>query len=158
MKINNGIKLVTSILLPLLIGVIGGAATMSEIQGWYATINKPALLPPNWVFGPTWTLLYLMMGVSFYLVWSSKVKKDKMTVAWKWFLGQLGLNLLWSFLFFKWHLLMLASIEIVMLWIVILGNIKSFEKINKLSAKLLVPYLLWVTFATYLTVSVWLLN
>ena len=81
-----------------------------------------------------------------------------MATAWKWFLGQLGLNLLWSFLFFKWHLLMLASIEIVVLWIVILGNMKSFEKINKVSSKLLVPYLLWVTFATYLTVSVWMLN
>lgn len=158
MKMNKGLKLVISILLPLMIGVIGGAATTSEIQSWYATINKPALLPPNWVFGPTWTLLYLMMGVSFYLVWSSKVKKEKMIVAWKWFLGQLGLNLLWSFLFFKWHLLMLASIEIVALWAVILGNIKFFEKINKVSSRLLLPYLLWVTFATYLTVSVWMLN
>lgn len=158
MKINKGIKLAVSILLPLLIGVIGSAATMPEIRGWYATINKPALLPPNWVFGPTWTLLYLLMGVSFYLVWTSKNSKKKIGMAWKWYLGQLGLNLLWSFLFFKWHFLFLAAMEIVTLWIVILGNIKSFEKINKLSANLLVPYLLWVTFATYLTVSVWLLN
>ncbi len=158
MKINKGVKLAISILLPLLVGVVGSAATMPEIRGWYATINKPALLPPNWIFGPTWTLLYLLMGVSFYLVWVGKNNKKKMEVAWKWYLGQLGFNLLWSFLFFKWHFLFLAAMEIVALWVIILGNIKYFEKINKLSANLLAPYLIWVTFATYLTVSVWLLN
>jgi len=150
--------LAVSILLPLVVGAIGGGATVSEISTWYSTINKPSLLPPNWIFGPVWTLLYILMGISFYLVWSSKINSKKISVVWKWFLGQLSLNLLWSFLFFKWHLLWAAVLEIVILWLVILGNIIYFKKINKSAGNLLIPYLLWVTFASYLTIAVWRLN
>lgn len=156
MKVNKVVKILFSVLLPLMIGAVGSGATLPEISSWYAFINKPGLLPPNWVFGPVWTLLYILIGISFYLIWSSKSKK--ISVAWKWFLGQLSLNLLWSFLFFKWHLLWLAAIEIIVLWLVILGNIIYFRKINKVSGNLLIPYLLWVTFASYLTIAVWLLN
>lgn len=156
MKINKILKVVISILVPLMIGAIGGAATIPEVTSWYLTINKPNLLPPNWVFGPVWTSLYILMGISFYLVWSSKNRK--MVEVWKWFLGQLSLNLLWSFLFFKWHLLWLAAGEIVVLWLVILGNILSFRRINKLAGNILIPYLFWVSFASYLTIAVWILN
>ncbi|MBU1117399.1 tryptophan-rich sensory protein [Patescibacteria group bacterium] len=156
MKIKIGALLV-SIMLPFVVGAIGGGATVSEIGSWYAGINKPGLLPPNGVFGPVWTILYLMMGISFYLVWT-KGKSKKMSTMWGLFLGQLGLNLLWSFLFFKWHLLLLASVEIVVLWGVILANILSFRKIDRLASGLLIPYLLWVSFASYLTIGVWWLN
>ncbi len=156
MKTNKIVKILFSILLPLVIGAIGGGATIPEISSWYAFINKPSLLPPNWVFGPVWTLLYIMMGISFYLIWSKGTKK--ISTAWKWFLGQLSLNLLWSFLFFKWHLLGAAAVEIIVLWLVILGNIIYFRKINKTAGNLLIPYLLWVSFASYLTIAVALLN
>ncbi len=151
------VKLIVSVLLVMIIGAVGGVATSSEIAGWYANLVKPALNPPNWVFGPVWTLLYIMIGVALFLYWTSdkKVAKLKGFVV---FYLQLWLNMMWSLLFFGWHSPTLALVDIGLLWIVILININMFQKVSKWSGWLLVPYLLWVSFAAYLNFGVWRLN
>jgi tryptophan-rich sensory protein len=150
-------KLLISILIPLGVGFLGSIFTISQIPTWYVQINKPSLVPPNWVFGPVWTTLYILMGIALYLIWQSKSKKDK-RVPYFVFVVQLILNLLWSVFFFNNHWLFLSVVEIAFLWVMILINILKFRVISKTAAALLYPYLAWVTFASYLTVSVWLLN
>lgn len=149
-------KLALSIGLCLGAGVLGSIFTISSIPTWYATLNKPPFSPPNWVFGPVWTTLYILMGISLYLVWvsKSKVKSSALNIFWI----QLALNTLWSIIFFGLKNPSLAFVDIIALWIVIFLTIKSFYKINKLAGNLLVPYLLWVTFATILNLSVVILN
>lgn len=154
---SKGIKLIISLLLPLTIGYLGSLFTISQIPGWYVNINKPGLLPPNWVFGPVWTALYILMGIALYLVWIKKTKKDK-KLAYTFFGIQLVLNLFWSIIFFSQHWLLAAAIEILILWVLILFNIIKFREISKIASNLLIPYLLWVSFASYLTISVWWLN
>ncbi|MEI8067750.1 MAG: TspO/MBR family protein [Candidatus Shapirobacteria bacterium] len=150
-------KLLISLLIPLFIGYFGSIFTISQIPTWYLGINKPELLPPNGIFGPVWTILYILMGVSLYFVWTAKTKKSK-KVAFSVFGIQLVLNLLWSIIFFNYHWLFLAVIEILLLWVMILVNIVKFRVISEKASWLLYPYLIWVTFASYLTISVWLLN
>jgi len=150
-------KLGISLLIPLFVGYLGSTFTISQISTWYAGINKPGLLPPNGIFGPVWTILYILMGIAFYLVWQVKTKKDK-KIAFYFFVIQLVLNLLWSIIFFNYHWLLLAVLEIIFLWIMILMTIFEFKRISKTAAILLWPYLAWVSFASYLTIAVWLLN
>ena len=156
---NKYWKLVISILIPLAIGFLGSIFTTSAISTWYVGLNKPIFNPPNWIFGPIWTLLYIMVGISIYLVWTSKEKKkerrDKVFIA---FGIQLFLNFLWSILFFGNQLISLALIEIILLWISIIVNIFLCYKISKKSAYLLLPYLLWVSFASVLNFTIWFLN
>ena len=133
-------------------GSVGSLFTFSAIPNWYAYLNKPFFSPPNWVFGPVWTLLYTMMGIAAYLVW----KKGKGVSFWFWL--QLGLNTLWSILFFRLHNPTLAFFEIILLWLAIFLSIKAFYQRSKTAAYLLVPYLLWVTFATLLNASIAILN
>lgn len=149
-------KLILSIGLCLGAGVLGSFFTVSSIPTWYTTLNKPSFSPPNWVFGPVWTLLYILMGISLYLVWASKskVKQNALNL----FFVQLGLNALWSIVFFGLHSPFLALLTIVALWAMIFLTIQAFLKINKISGRLLVPYLVWVSFATYLNYSIWVLN
>ncbi|MBI2405804.1 tryptophan-rich sensory protein [Candidatus Microgenomates bacterium] len=137
-------------------GFIGSFFTVSAIPTWYATLNKPIFSPPNWVFAPVWTTLYILMGISLYFVWvsKSKIKQKVLTL----FFIQLGLNALWSILFFGLKNPTLAFIEIVALWITIFLTIKYFYPISKLAAYLLVPYILWVSFASVLNVAIVLLN
>lgn len=156
MKTNNLVKLAISLFIPLLIGLGGSAVTFKEILGWYVNLNKPQLIPPNGVFGPVWTVLYILMGMALYLFWVSKGKNKKKGFVF--FGAQLLLNFLWSYLFFGLHSPALAVGEIFLLLITIILNIKEFNKYSKVAAGLLVPYLLWVSFATYLTFSVWRLN
>lgn len=141
----DGRKLIVSILIPQLVGGIGAMFTTSKIQTWYITLNKPFFSPPNWVFGPVWTILFLMMGVSLYLRWGKDLK---------WFWTQLVLNLLWSIIFFGMEKPGLALIEILFLWWSIWKTIKSFGK----TGRLLFPYLAWVSFATLLNAGIWYLN
>jgi tryptophan-rich sensory protein len=155
MKINV-IKLIVSILIPLAVGGLGSIVTINQIPTWYAAINKPQLLPPNGIFGPVWTTLFILMGLALYLVWMSKSKNKSR--AYLVFGLQLVLNLLWSVLFFGWHALGWAVVEILVLEAVIVANILEFRKVSKTSAWLLLPYPVWVAFATYLTISVWRLN
>lgn len=150
-------KFLISLLIPLLIGYLGSIFTISQILTWYAGINKPSLLPPNGIFGPVWTILYILMGIALYLVWTNKSKKNK-KVAFQVFGIQLFLNLLWSILFFNNHWLFLSVVEIIVLWIMILVNIIKFKEISRPASWLLWPYLIWVTFASYLTIAVWWLN
>lgn len=144
-----------SIPLPLLTGAVGSYFTISSIPTWYETLNKPFFSPPNYIFGPVWTALYILMGISLYLVLISKKKKD---LAVKVFMLQLFLNFLWSIIFFGLQNPALAFFEIVALWLSIVFTIKLFYPISKNAAYLLIPYILWVSFATVLNLSIFLLN
>ncbi|ASI99046.1 TspO/MBR family protein [Thermococcus celer] len=150
-------KLIVSILIPLIVGFAGSFFTSSSINSWYSTINKPSFNPPNWLFAPVWTLLFILIGISFYLVWN----KDFGDIR-SWVLliygANLALNLLWSLLFFGLRNPYLALIEIVILWFVILGNIIVFYRISRTAGLLLIPYLLWVTFASFLNYNIYILN
>lgn len=156
-KYNKTFQLILCLLIPLLIGGIGGIATAGSIDGWYFHLNKPSFNPPNYLFGPVWTFLYLMMGVSFYMILqNSRDKYFKSAII---IFGlQLFLNFWWSFLFFKFQLLGIALIEISMIWFSILAMIIVFYKINRTAALLQIPYLLWVSFASVLNASIWWLN
>jgi len=155
-KINFG-KLFVSILIPLLAGFLGSFFTSSSVKTWYLVINKPSWNPPSWVFAPVWTTLFIMMGISLYLVWSRKID-NKSRKAFKMFAAQMILNVLWSVFFFGMGNFWLAFGEILVLWAFILATIVSFAKINKTAAWLLVPYILWVSFASYLNLTIALLN
>jgi|SRR3989344_4608968 len=150
-KVKNWPLLIFSILLCEGAGILGSFFTVSSIPTWYAALNKPAFSPPNFIFGPVWTLLYLLMGVSLYLVWQKKRVPPAFWV-------QLILNFSWSIIFFGLKNPALAFVNIVALWIAIFLTIKSFYKINKLAGNLLIPYLLWVTFASFLNLSIVILN
>lgn len=149
-------RLVLSIGICLGAGFIGSVFTTSSIPVWYANLNKPFFSPPNWIFAPVWTILYILMGISLYLVWVSKNKLKQKGI--KLFFIQLGLNVLWSIIFFGLKNPVLAFINILALWITIFLTIQSFKKINKLAGNLLIPYLLWVSFATILNLSITILN
>lgn len=155
---NNILKLIISIALPLAIGAVGSYFTIPEISGWYQTINKPSWNPPNWIFGPVWTTLYVLMGIALYLVWKTPNSIGNKTIAVSLFIIQLGLNFLWSVIFFSLHQPGWAFVEIILLWIFILLTIFSFSPINKISAWLLVPYICWVSFAMILNHAIWQLN
>ncbi|MFY8008748.1 MAG: TspO/MBR family protein, partial [Flavobacterium sp.] len=115
--------------------------------------------PPNWIFAPVWTVLYILMGVAGGMIWN-RIETDEAAVkkAFKFFIIQLGLNALWSYLFFGLHNPLLAFIEVILLWLMILETYNQFKKIDKTAALLLLPYLGWVSFATVLTGSIWWLN
>lgn len=154
---NRYLKLSLCITLPLIIGGISGIATASGIDTWYVNLNKPFFNPPNYLFGPVWSLLYLLMGVSIFLILQapkSELRKKAFII----FCVQLILNFLWSFLFFKFELPGIALIEILLIWVSILTMIITFSKINKTAAYLQIPYLLWVSFASVLNAAIWWLN
>lgn len=144
-------KLILSIGVCLGAGVLGSIFTTPSIPTWYQTLNKPVFSPPNWVFGPVWIILYLLMGISLYLVWQ---KRSVPIIFWR----QLALNVLWSIIFFGLKNPTLAFVDIAALWIAIFLTIKSFSKINKLAGNLLIPYLVWVSFASILNFSIVILN
>ncbi|MBU0660874.1 tryptophan-rich sensory protein [Patescibacteria group bacterium] len=150
-------KLISSILIPLLIGFGGSFFTVSSINSWYSTINKPFFNPPNWIFSPVWTTLFILIGISFYLVWQKDFGKNKKQILAIYF-TQLAFNFFWSIFFFALQNPLLAFIEIIILWILIFLNIKVFYKIDKRAGYLLIPYLLWVSFASILNLSIVILN
>jgi translocator protein len=154
---NKTVKLILCILIPLSIGALSGFATATGINTWYMTLNKPSFNPPNFIFSPVWTLLYTLMGISLYLILQSpknEFTKKAITV----FCIQLFLNFWWSILFFKFQLLGVAFIEIVLIWLSILTMIIIFYKINKTASYLQIPYLLWVSFASILNFTYWWIN
>jgi len=148
-------KLIIALILPQLAGIIGSVFTISSIPTWYATLNKPFFNPPNWVFGPVWILLYFLMGISLYLVWESKKENKK---ALRIFGIQLALNTLWSIVFFGFHSPIGALIVIFALLMSIAVTILEFMKISKKVGYLLIPYILWTSFATLLNFAIFLLN
>jgi tryptophan-rich sensory protein len=157
MKIVDIGKLLISIILPLSIGAIAGMFTAQAIPEWYATLNQPSFNPPNWVFGPVWTTLYIIMGISFFLIWKLEAGKQR-NQAIVIFLVQLLLNFGWSFFFFYFQMIGVALIEIVLLWSTIVLMLTRFYKLKPLAAYLNIPYLLWVTFATALNAAYFFLN
>jgi tryptophan-rich sensory protein len=158
MKISNFWKLVIAIVVSEAAGGLGSIFTSSAIPTWYATLSRPALNPPNWVFAPVWTTLFVLMGIAAFLIWKQGLEKPKVREALKIFLGQLTLNVLWSFIFFGLHEPGWAFVEIIFLWLAILATILSFYKISKTAAYLLIPYIAWVSFASYLNLAIWQLN
>jgi tryptophan-rich sensory protein len=144
------------LLLPLLVGYLGSVFTTPAIPVWYASLNKPPFTPPSWLFGPVWTLLYILMGYAAYLV--SQSKSELRTSALKYFWLQLIANFFWSYIFFGLKNPLLAFLEIIILWLLIYKTKVEFYKISKTAGYLLLPYLAWVTFAALLNLSIVLLN
>jgi len=165
-KQKNILSLVIAVAICELAGLVGSIFTFVSVNSWYAILIKPVLTPPAWVFGPVWITLFLLMGVAVYLVWvkpeshwhiwggSKKLKQTALII----FAAQLVLNILWSFVFFGLHNPLAGLIEIIVLWLAIAATIWVFAKISRSAAWLLLPYLLWVSFAMYLTTAIWLLN
>jgi translocator protein len=157
MEKSNILKLVVSIVLTLGIGSLGAIFTTSEIPTWYAGLQKPSFNPPKYLFGPVWSLLYLLMGISFYLIWKQPASSIK-SIAITLFIIQFVLNFCWSIIFFKYHQIGWALVEIITMWVFILLTIIWFAKLHKSAAWLLVPYISWVSFATLLNFALWRLN
>lgn len=149
-------KLVLSLILPQLAGFVGSFFTVSSIPTWYAELNKPDFSPPNWVFAPAWLTLYLLMGIALYLNWIKKDKVAKHNV--RLFFVHLFFNAIWSPIFFGARNLGLALVAIILIWILIVEMIRRFWSVNRVSSLLLIPYLLWVSFATLLNFTLWRIN
>jgi translocator protein len=154
-----------SIAIPLMAGVIGSIFTSESVSTWYQTIEKPSFSPPNWLFGPVWTTLYVMMGISLFLIWRttstttfSKDRRSRKIAALIAFGSQLILNVLWSFVFFGLRSPQLAFAEIIILLISIVVTLVLFYKISRIAAVLMIPYAVWVAFASFLNLQIWLLN
>lgn len=156
---NRYLKIALFVAACLAVGYISGAATREGVDTWYRTIEKPSFNPPDWVFMPVWTILYVMMGIAAGLVWGKVGTEPKeVRVALRFFWIQLALNALWSFLFFAWHNPLLALVEIALLWLMIYETWHKFRRIDRMAGGLLVPYLAWVAFAAVLNASIWWLN
>lgn len=159
-KINYK-KLILALIIPQLAGFLGSIANITAIDTWYTTLNRPELNPPNWIFAPVWTTLFLLMGWALYLVWQKRpwggINK-KVELALFIFYTQLIFNIAWSYLFFYFQSPVFALLDIVVLWVLILLNIIFFLKVDWRAGVLLIPYLLWVSFASYLNYAIFLLN
>lgn len=150
-------KLILSLALPISMGAVAGIVTTDAIPAWYEMLNKPSFNPPNWIFGPVWTTLYVLMGISFFMIWRQPTSKPRNT-ALVIFLIQMVLNFAWSFIFFYFKELGWALAEIILLWIMIVAMIKTFYGQRPIAGYLNIPYLLWVTFATILNAAYFSLN
>ena len=143
------------------VGIIGFLLG-GDFISWYMMLSKPSVSPPTWVFGPVWTLLYALMGIAAFLVWRSRpahsVAAKRRSRALRLYAAQLFANFIWTPLFFGMHNVGLALIDIVVLWCLIVATMVSFYSVNRTAAYLLIPYLCWVSFATFLNASIWFLN
>ena len=166
MNKHNAFKLIIAIALSEMAGIVGSVFTVSSIPTWYAGLARPEFSPPNWIFGPVWTTLFALMGIAAFLIWQRGLARRDVKIALGIFAIQLVLNTLWSIIFFGSTSLTInglnnigiAFIEIIFLWLAILATIITFAKISKPAAWLLVPYILWVSFAAYLNYFIWILN
>jgi tryptophan-rich sensory protein len=152
------VRLLTALLACFAAAAIGSWATMPSISTWYAALNKPFFTPPSWLFGPAWTLLYILMAVAAWLVWEQGLAKQEVRLGLLLFAAQLAANSLWSILFFGQHWPWGAYAEIIVLWLLIVATMVQFNKVSKTATWLLLPYILWVTFASFLNLGVALLN
>lgn len=153
---SKSLKLVLSLIFPQIAGGLGAFFTLDSVRDWYLTINRPSWNPPNWIFGPVWTTLYVLMGIACYLIWKSDHPEKKELLALYFF--QLGLNALWSPAFFGAQSPTFGLVVIIPLWVLILNCILQFRKVSNWASGLMVPYLLWVSFATALNGAIWWLN
>lgn len=151
-------RLAASVGLCFLAAFAGSIITLPSIPAWYAGLNKPFFSPPNWIFGPVWTVLYLLMGIALYLIWNKGLKNKNVRWAAKIFLVQLALNFAWSLMFFGFHSPLMAFLIIIVLWAMIVYAIYLFNKLSSLAALLLLPYILWVSFALILNLFIAILN
>jgi benzodiazapine receptor len=158
LQVGDIVSLVVAVVIPLVVGGLGGIATASAIPTWYQGLDKPAWNPPNWVFGPVWTLLYVLMGVAAWLVWRQGWDNPQVRGALAIFGVQLLLNLFWSLIFFGLRSPGWAVLEIAVLWGFILATTVQFYRLESVAGLLLVPYQLWVTFAAVLNATIWQLN
>jgi tryptophan-rich sensory protein len=148
----------TSLVITLAIGFVASLFTRPQIAGWYSTLNKPTFNPPPWLFAPVWTALYIMIAIAAYLVWQRRDSSKTYKITASIYVAQLAFNFLWSMVFFGLHGVLPALFIILLLWVSIILNIRWFKKYSKTAAWLLVPYLLWVSFASILNLSIYLLN
>ncbi len=155
---NDAVKLVVAVAVPLVVGGLSGAATARGVATWYPTLAKPSFNPPAWIFGPVWTVLYVMMGVAAFLVWRRGLEAEAVRFALTIFVVQLALNGLWSILFFGLRSPGLAFAEILILWLAIGVTVWAFWRVTPVAGALLFPYWGWVSFATVLNGSIWTLN
>lgn len=156
---NKYIKIVITVAICLTVGYLSSIVTQESIETWYPTIKKPSFNPPNWIFAPVWTMLFVLMGIAAGLVWDKYDENKELVKKGMLFFGiQLFFNALWSYLFFGLHNLLLASIEIILLLLLIFETYLIFKKLDKKISFLLIPYLLWVGFATILTITIYILN
>jgi tryptophan-rich sensory protein len=181
MNKNNLIKLFASIIICELAGVVGSIFTVQEINKWYSILKKPSFNPPSWIFAPVWTTIFVLMGIALYLVWDKKFaiknelkfkqkkpinKLSKKFLNGRWqkaniiliFAVQLILNVFWSVIFFGAHATGWAFFELLMLWVAVVFTIINFYRVSKISAWLLAPYILWISFAGILNFAIWILN
>ncbi len=159
MSVVSIVRLIAACAVSLSAGLIGSfVVTGGGWSSWYATIQKPSFTPPSWVFGPVWTVLYLLMGVAAWLVWQEGLRFRAVRISLIWFLVQLALNALWSPVFFGLHRIGLALLVLVLLWVAIAVTMHHFFRVSRPAGWLLVPYLLWVSFAAALNISIWALN
>lgn len=155
---NKILKIIFSLLICQAAGLIGAIFNSTAVKTWYVHINKPGFTPPNWIFGPVWITLYLLMGISLFLVWNAEINTKVKQAALVLFFIQLILNILWSYFFFYLQSPLYGLIEIVILLIFIIFTMLRFFTIRPLAGFLLVPYVLWVGFAAVLNYSIWQLN
>jgi len=152
------IKIVLVVLVCASLGFLSGMTTKDSVSIWYPTLVKPFFNPPNWIFAPVWTLLYILMAIAAGLVWTSDAEDKKVKKALSFFIIQFGLNMLWTYLFFGLNNPFLALVEIILLWLMIWETYGQFKKIDKVAGYLFIPYLAWVGFAFLLNASIWWLN
>jgi len=157
-KSFNVIRLIIAILICQMIGLIGAVFTSSSVSTWYVTLTKPSFNPPNWVFAPVWTTLYIMMGISAFLVWEKGLEDQKVKTSLSIFGIQLILNLSWTIIFFGLKSTMGGLVVIIILWFLILLTILHFYKLSKVAGIILLPYIMWVSFATVLNTAIVILN
>lgn len=157
MKRPEVIKLIISCSVPLAVGFAGSFFTANSLD-WYHTLQKPAFNPPDWVFAPVWIVLYLLMGVSAFLVWRKEPADTVVKVALTCFILQLVFNAIWTPIFFGMKQPLIAFGDIIMLWLAVAATIICFYRVSKISAVLLVPYIMWVSFAVILNVAICMLN
>jgi len=151
-------RLICSVSVCLLTGFLGSYATRESVTTWYARLSRPSFTPPDWTFGVVWPVLYVMMGISAFQIWNVGIDRRQVKVALGVFALQLILNGLWTPIFFGLHLIGLALVEIIMMWVAILLTIFVFWRVSKSAALLLLPYVLWVSFAVVLNASLFLFN
>lgn len=154
----NPIAFIVNIAITLAVGAIGSYFTLHSVNTWYRTIAKPSFNPPDAVFGPVWTTLYILIGISAYLVWQKRAQIEHFPRTIAIYFIQLILNLMWSFIFFYAHQIGVALVEIVFLLVFVIINALVFYKIDKTAGLLFIPYILWVSFASFLTYSIFQLN
>lgn len=153
------LRIINMVMVCLAVGYLSSKVTQASIETWYPMIIKPNFNPPNWVFAPVWTLLFVLMGISSGLIWNQMAAKFPLVKkGMLFFVIQLALNALWSYIFFGLHNFLLAFVEIILLWLMIYETYYVFKQIDKKAAYLLIPYLIWVGFATLLTGSIFWLN